>query len=78
MPIYIWYDPNNPANQYMTATDPDPNVPAGYVYSQGSDGAQPMPMQVYVAGINSGGYPPYTSDETQATVNPKNPNGILS
>lgn len=77
MPIIIFYNPANPKQQYMTTTYRDPNIPAGYVDSQGSDGATPERTQQYVAGINSGGFPAYTDDPTQATATPSWPNGIM-
>lgn len=74
MPSYIYYNPANPKQQYMTILNPDPNIPAGYLDSQGFDRAQPAATQQYVGGVNSGGYPKYTGDSTQRT---DYPNGIL-
>lgn len=77
MPIYVFYNPANPKQQYTTLNPADPNIPAGYLDSQGSDGATPERTQQFVAGINSGGYPAYTGDATQSTATPNWPNGIL-
>lgn len=77
MPILMYYSPANPKNRYWTTRAADPNIPAGYVDSQGSDGATPEGLQKYVAGINSGGYPAYTGDPTQSAATPSWPNGIL-
>ena len=78
MPILIFYNPNNTKQQYQTISASDPNIPAGYLNSQGSDGAIPAALKVYTAGINSGGFPAYTGDPTKQAVTPKQPNGILS
>lgn len=68
MPRYVWLNSSNFRQQYVTTLANDPNVPAGYVPTGGSDGAPDSALQQYVAGLNSGGYPAYTSDPTQATV----------
>jgi hypothetical protein len=60
--------------RYQTAIINDPNIPPGYVDSQGSDGATPEALKVYTPGINSGGYPPYGD----LTTNPTWPNGIMN
>ena len=73
MPIMMFYDPAHPKVRYWTISASDPNIPAGYLNSQGSDGAIPEAMKIYTAGINSGGFPKYGD----LTTNPKNPNGIL-
>ena len=81
MPRIVWVNPANPKQQYVTSIPNDANVPAGYQLSnttdgswQGVDGIHDQDLQVYVGGINSGGYPTYQGDPTQ--TNP--PNGILS
>lgn len=77
MPIYCFYNPASPKSKYWTTTYNDPNIPAGWLDSQGSDGATPAATQQYVAGLNSGGFPKYTGDATQIAANPSWPNGIL-
>ena len=52
----------------------DPNIPAGYVDSQGSDGAIPEALKIYSLGTASGGYPKYGD----LTTNPTWPNGIIN
>ena len=49
----VWLNPNNFHQQYVTAIVNDPNVPAGYILTGGSDGAADSALQQYVAGINS-------------------------
>ena len=78
MPSLRYYNPANSSQQYQTISASDPNIPAGYLNSQGSDGAIPAALKVYTAGINSGGFPAYTGDASQQAVTPKQPNGILS
>jgi Concanavalin A-like lectin/glucanases superfamily len=52
--------------------------PRAYILTSGSDGAVDASLQQYVAGRNSGGYPAYTGDSTQAAVSPNHwINGIL-
>jgi hypothetical protein len=55
----------------------DPGIPAGWLDTQGSDGATPEALQIYVAGIASGGFPSY-GDPARIAPLPKQPNGILS
>ena len=74
MPIFVFYNPANPKQQYETISASDPNIPAGYLDSQGSDGAQPEAMKLHSVGVNSGGPMPYTGDATQAA----NPQGWLN
>ena len=62
----------------MTISASDPNIPAGYLNSQGSDGAIPAALKVYTAGINSGGFPSYQGDPGQAANVPQGVNGILN
>jgi hypothetical protein len=56
----------------------DPAIPAGWLDTQGSDGATPEALQIYVAGQASGGYPKYQSSQNEFTVNPTWPNGIMN
>ena len=72
-----FYNPANPKQQYQAISASDPNIPAGYLNTQGSDGAIPEALQVYEAGVNSGGFPKYTGDATQG-ANLTWPNGILN
>lgn len=81
MSVYVWVNPQNPAQKFYTSRTNDPTAPAGYVLTntsdgswQGVDGVNDMDIQTFMAGVNSGGYPVYTGDPT---ANPKNPNGIL-
>jgi|GEM_PF-5545987 len=77
IPILIFYNPANTSQQYQTISASDPNIPAGYLNSQGSDGAIPEALKVYTAGINSGGFPSYQGDPGQA-ANPQGwINGVL-
>ena len=75
MPRLVWVNPANFKQQYVTALISDPNVPAGYILTAGSDGAQDQPLQTVRAGINSGGFPGYTEDPSQRT---DWPNGIFT
>jgi hypothetical protein len=78
MPRLVYISPTNYRVQYVTALVNDPNVPAGYILTSGSDGAPDQALQQYVAGVNSGGFPAYTGDPTQAAVSPNHwINGIL-
>lgn len=78
MALYVWVNPNNfKSPNYQTCIANDPNVPAGYILTGGSDGAQDMPSQQYVAGINSGGFPAYTEDPSQVAAQPNWINGIF-
>jgi hypothetical protein len=81
MALFVYRNRNSPntrgtAGWYETMTTSDPNIPAGFVYC-GSDGAPDEALQKYVAGVNSGGWPPYTGDQSQVTAQPSWPNGIL-
>ena len=73
MPLLRYYDPANPKQQYQTASASDPGIPAGWLDTQGSDGATPEALKVYTPGIASGGFPAYGD----LTTNPTWPNGIL-
>lgn len=53
MARYVWFNPANPRQQYVTALAQDTGVPAGYQLTSGSDGALDAPLQTYVAGLNS-------------------------
>jgi hypothetical protein len=83
MPILIFYNPNNPKQQYMTTSFSDAGIPSGWIYSQGSDGAIPAALQVYRAGVNNqgaGSQPsaqPSNGDPNQITAQPRWPNGLL-
>lgn len=77
MPLLRYYNPANPKQQYQTMRVDDPNIPVGYLDTQGSDGATPMALQVYVAGQGSGGFPAYGKAPNITNV-PRQPNGILS
>lgn len=73
MPLLRYYNPANPKQQYQTSSAADPNIPAGWLDTQGSDGAIPEALKQYYAGTASGGYPSYGD----LTTNVKWPNGIL-
>lgn len=76
---FIFRDPVNPLNTFQALRTDDPAIPPGYVFC-GSDGAMDVP-QLFPetrAGVNSGGWPPYTGDPTQVAVNPLYPNGITT
>jgi hypothetical protein len=74
----VYLNPTNLKQQFITGLVGDPAVPAGYILTSGSDGAPDAALQQYVAGVNSGGYPPYTGDPTQAAVSPNHYiNGIV-
>jgi hypothetical protein len=73
----VYVSPTNYHTQYVTSITNDPNVPAGYILTSGSDGMADVPQQQYMAGINSGGFPSYTGDQTQKSVSSKWINGIL-
>lgn len=53
MPRYVWLNPNDYHQSYVTALANDPGVPAGYILTSGSDGAADAALQQYVAGQNS-------------------------
>ena len=79
MPRLVWLNPANLKQQFVTALVNDPAVPAGYILSSGSDGAPNQALQgPILAGVNSGGFPAYTGDPTQAAVSPNHYiNGII-
>jgi len=53
MPRLVYLNPNNFKVQYVTALRNDPNVPAGYILTSGSDGAPDEALQQFVGGLNS-------------------------
>lgn len=77
MGYYVWLSPTNQRLKYVTMLAVDPNVPAGYFLTSGSDGTADQPQQQYKAGVNSGGFPAYTNDANQTASQPNWPNGIL-
>ncbi len=84
MPILMFYNPANPHQKYWTIRSDDPGIPAGYVDSQGSDGATPEALQVYRAGVNNQGagavgyLATADGDPQQRIDQPRWPNGILN
>jgi len=74
MAKYVWLNTANLRQRYITSIADDPNVPAGYVLSSGSDGAPDAALRQFTAGINSGGFPAYTGDAAQAA----NPQGWIN
>jgi len=65
MPRIVWIKPGTKLT-YITTITNDPNVPAGYLLSNTSDGSGQFAdgvtdqnMQTQVAGVNSGGWPAY-------------------
>lgn len=79
MPRLVWANPNNWRQMYITASYNDPNVPAGYVLEDGSDGAPTEALQEFMEGVNSGGFPAYRGDANYPGVPQRAdyPNGIL-
>ena len=70
----VWVNPANPKQQYITGTRNDPNVPAGYVLTntsdgswQGANGVTDSDEQTFMGGVNSGGYPAYQGDSSAPT-----------
>jgi len=53
VPRLVWLSPTNTKVQYVTAIVNDPNVPAGFILTSGSDGAPDAALQQFVAGVNS-------------------------
>lgn len=84
MPELVYYNPANPKQQYHTIIPNDPNVPAGWLDTQGRDGAIPEAMQIYRAGINNQGagavgYLANADGDPQQRIDQPNwPNGILN
>lgn len=54
---------------YWSAVPNDPNVPAGYVLTSGSDGASDSALQTYVGGQWSGGFPAYNGYSDGSATN---------
>jgi hypothetical protein len=78
MSAFVWVQASNPKNKYMTAVFNDPNVPAGYVLTNTSDGSAQIAdgvtdkdMQTYVGGLWSGGYPAYNGYTDGSATNGK-------
>ena len=67
--------------QYIATSTSDPNIPAGFVLTGGSDGAEDSALQVFQTGYHSGGFPviaiPDPNDTQAAAYGGKAPNGIL-
>jgi len=59
MPGEIWVDPANFNNRVTVMPSARANVPAGYIFSGGSDGATDRDLIKFTGGIISGGYPTY-------------------
>lgn len=86
MPERRFYNPNNPKQQYRTIIPNDPNIPAGYLDTQGLDGATPEAMKQFTAGVNNQGagaaptvLPGYSDGDPQQRIDQPNwPNGILN
>lgn len=82
----VFYNPANPKQQYRTAIPNDPNVPAGYLDTQGLDGATPEAMKFFTPGVNNQGagaaptqLPGYSDADPQQRIDQPNwPNGILN
>jgi hypothetical protein len=70
----VFYNPAAPSQKYYTISASDSGIPAGWLNSQGSDGAIPEALKVYSVGTASGGYPKYGD----LTTNPTWPNGIIN
>lgn len=77
MAMYVWVSNSNAKLRYYTSLQYDPNTPANYTLTSGSDGARDEAVQVFVAGVNSGGFPAYIGDPSQSQASPDWPNGIL-
>lgn len=76
MPRYVFLNPVDYRQQYVTGLRSDPGVPAGWVLTSGSDGAPDAALITYMGGINSGGFPKYTGDPAQVAAQPLWINGI--
>lgn len=82
MPRLVYFNPSTRKFYYTTLVG-DPNVPAGYLPTQTSDGSNQFAdgirdqnLQVFMTGQFSGGYPAIPNPDP--TSNPKYPNGRLS
>ena len=84
MPEMVFFNPANPKQQYHTAIPNDPNIPSGWLDSQGRDGATPEAMKVYTAGVNNQGagaigYLATADGDPQQRIDQPNwPNGVLN
>lgn len=82
MPGYVYRRPTPPntpgtSGWFETLLLNDPLVPAGFLFA-GSDGAFDVPQKELTAGLNSGGWPPYTGDPTQVAVSRRYVNGLIA
>lgn len=75
MPKLIWLSADN-KRRYVTTIVNDPNVPAGYVLTNTSDGSGQIvdgktdgDLQTYVGGLWSGGYPAYDGNGDKSGTN---------
>lgn len=75
MSAYVWINLTTKA-RYYTSVQNDPNVPAGYVLTSGSDGAPDSALKTFMGGLASGGFPAYNG-YTDGSGTGQNPNGIL-
>ena len=78
MPRLVWVSPTNFATQYVTALINDPNVPAGYILTNTSDGScqavdgkTDQDLQIYMGGLWSGGFPAYNGYTDGSATNGK-------
>jgi hypothetical protein len=85
MPKMVFFNPAAPKQQYTTALGAgDPGIPAGWLDSQGTDGAQPENVQVFRAGVNNQGagaigyLATADGDPPMRTIQPQSVNGILN
>lgn len=76
MPRLVFLNPANLKQQYVTTSMSDPGIPAGYILTSGSDGAPDCPLQTFMPGLNSGGFPTYAGEADIASL--ANPNGLLN
>jgi len=79
---YIYRSPTPPntpgtAGWFETLVLNDPLVPAGFFFA-GSDGAADVPQKDKTAGVNSGGFPAYTGDQSQVNVSSRYINGLIA
>ncbi len=68
MSAFVWRSADN-TKTYMTSIPNDPNVPAGYVLTSGSDGAPDAALKTFEGNQMSGGYPAYNSYSDGSTSN---------
>jgi hypothetical protein len=76
VPRIVYVKVSNPRVTYVTSVPNDPNVPAGYVLTntsdgswQGADSVHDQNLQTYVGGLASGGYPTYSGYSDGSTNN---------